>query len=56
MKDNELISSMAAIRIDNGAVLWSKRLSAPVVKGGVAIDRESRIVVVLENGKVVCVQ
>ena len=56
MTDNELISFLAAIRIDNGTVLWRKKLSAPAVKGGVAIDSESRIVVALENGKVVCVQ
>jgi outer membrane protein assembly factor BamB len=56
MTDNELISFLAAIRIDNGTMLWRKRLSAPVVKGGVAIDSEGRIVVALENGKVVCVQ
>jgi outer membrane protein assembly factor BamB len=56
MTDNELISSLAAIRIDNGRVLWRKKLSAPVVKAGVAIDSEGRIVVALENGKVVCVQ
>jgi outer membrane protein assembly factor BamB len=56
MTDKGVTSSLAAIRIDNGTVLWSKKLSAPVVKGGVAIDSEGRIVVALENGKVVCMQ
>ncbi len=52
----DMTSSLAAIRIKDGTVLWRKELSAPVVKGGVAIDSKGRIVAVLENGKVVCVQ
>jgi outer membrane protein assembly factor BamB len=56
MTDNETTSSLAAIRIEDGEVLWNKRLPAPAVKGGVAIDSEGRVVVALENGKVVCMQ
>ncbi len=49
-------SSLAAIRIKDGTVIWRKKLSAPVVKGGVAVDSKGRIVVALENGKIVCMQ
>ncbi len=49
-------SSLEAIRIKDGTVIWRKKLSAPVVKGGVAVDSKGRIVVALENGKIVCMQ
>ncbi len=49
-------SSLAAIRIKDGTVIWHKKLPAPVVKGGVAIDSKGRIVVALENGKIICMQ
>ncbi|MBA7664852.1 Outer membrane protein assembly factor BamB [subsurface metagenome] len=49
-------SSLAAIRIKDGTVIWRKELPAPVVKGGVAVDSKGRIVVALENGRIVCVQ
>ena len=51
---NKAASSLAAIRIKDGTVIWRKKLSAPVVKGGVAVDSKGRIVVALENGKIVC--
>jgi outer membrane protein assembly factor BamB len=49
-------SSLAAIRIKDGTSLWRKELPAPVVKAGVAIDSEGRIIATLENGQIVCVQ
>jgi outer membrane protein assembly factor BamB len=49
-------SSLAAIKINDGTTIWSKELYAPIVKGGIAIDSKGRIVVALENGKVVCIQ
>ena len=56
MAGDQVESSLAAIRIKDGTVLWRKELSAPVVKGGVAVDSKGRIVVALDNGKIVCVQ
>lgn len=47
-------SSLAAIRIEDGTSLWRTELSAPVVKAGIAIDSERCIIAVLENGTVVC--
>ena len=49
-------SSLAAISIKDGTSLWRKELPAPVVKAGVAIDSEGRIIAALENGQIVCVQ
>ena len=48
--------SLKAIQIDNGKPIWRKDLPAPVVKGGIAVDSEARIVLALENGQVVCLQ
>jgi len=47
-------ASLAALRVDDGSDLWSHELAAPVVKGGTAIDHAGRIVVALENGRIVC--
>jgi len=53
---DNVTSSMSAIRIKDGTSIWSRELPAPVVKAGLAIDSEGRIIAVLENGQVVCVQ
>jgi outer membrane protein assembly factor BamB len=54
--DKKVTSSLAAIRIKDGSSLWRKELAAPVVKAGLAIDSRGRIIAVLENGSVVCMQ
>ena len=54
--DGQVTSSLAAIQIKDGKTIWSKDLPAPVVKGGIAVDSQARIVVSLENGQVVCLQ
>ncbi|MCP4451395.1 MAG: PQQ-binding-like beta-propeller repeat protein [Planctomycetes bacterium] len=50
------ISSLMAIQVKSGRTIWHKSLRAPVVKGGLAVDSQSRIVLALENGQVVCLQ
>ena len=47
-------STMTAIAIDSGKPLWREPLSAPLVKGGLATDRDGRVFVSLENGEVIC--
>lgn len=47
-------SFLAAISIEDGSDRWIKKLPAPAVKGGSAIDASGRIFVVLENGDLVC--
>ena len=45
-------SFLAALRLDTGADAWQEKLPGPPVKGGAAIDRQGRIFVSLENGKI----
>jgi hypothetical protein len=54
--DYSVASSLAAIRIEDGKSLWRKELHAPVVKAGLAIDSDGRIIAALEDGQIVCVQ
>jgi outer membrane protein assembly factor BamB len=56
MINGKRTSLLAAIRIKDGTSIWHRELPAPVVKGGIAIDRKGRIVIALENGKIVCMQ
>ncbi len=56
MINGKSTSLLVAVRIKDGTSLWHRELTAPVVKGGIAIDRKGRIVVTLENGKIVCMQ
>ncbi len=45
---------LTALDLQTGDVLWRQQLSGQPVIGGVAIDRASRVVVVLEDGSVEC--
>jgi len=45
---------LVALRIEDGTQLWREQLPAPVVKGGMAVDHKARIVVSLEDGRVLC--
>lgn len=47
-------ASLAALSLQDGSDLWSHELPAPVVKGGTSIDHQGRIVVALEDGRIVC--
>jgi len=48
--------SLTAIRVKDGTSLWREDLPAPVVKAGLAIDSEGRIIATLENGRIVCIK
>ena len=48
--------SLTAIRVKDGTSLWREDLPAPVVKAGLAIDSEGRIIATLENGQIICMQ
>jgi len=50
------VSFLVAIQIVDGKTIWRQALPAPVVKGGLAVDSQARIVATLENGQVVCLQ
>ncbi|MBN2271758.1 MAG: PQQ-binding-like beta-propeller repeat protein [Sedimentisphaerales bacterium] len=45
---------VAAVNLGDGAVLWSEPLPGPAVTWGLAVDRDGRVIVTLEDGKVVC--
>jgi len=45
---------LVALDLKSGAKLWSEALPSAPVEWGLAIDREGRIVVALEDGQVVC--
>jgi len=45
---------LAAIGLADGTETWSMPLGAPVVKGGLAVDKARRILLALEDGSVIC--
>lgn len=45
---------LAAINVKDGSDLWVEKLPATAVKGGVAVDSSGRILVSLENGRLLC--
>jgi len=47
-------SKIVVLNLENGSVLWSQSLPAAPVTWGLAIDRDGRIVVTLEDGQVFC--
>ena len=47
-------SEIAALNLEKGSRLWSETLPACPVPWGLAVDRDGRVVVVLEDGKVLC--
>jgi len=47
-------TKVIALDLTNGDALWSEALPAPPVVWGLAVDREGRVVVALEDGQVVC--
>ncbi len=47
-------SEIVVLRLTDGGVLWSKPLPSAPVPWGLAVDRDGRIVVTLEDGQVLC--
>lgn len=45
---------IAALDINTGKLLWRHRLPAAAVRWGLAIDRQGRILVALQDGRVLC--
>ncbi len=58
MPDNERLrmgkSMVVALNLQDGKVLWSKPLSGDAVDYGLAVDRDGRVMVTLDNGRIVC--
>jgi len=47
-------SEIVALNPKDGRLLWSQPLPSIPVPWGLAVDRDGRVVVSLENGKVLC--
>ena len=47
-------SQIIALNIENGKILWSQPVPASPVTWGMAVDRDGRVIVTLEDGKVLC--
>jgi len=47
-------SEIVALDLQNGKVIWSKAVPSAPVPWGLAIDREGRTLVSLEDGQVLC--
>ena len=47
-------SEIVALNLEDGKILWSQPLSSAPVPWGLAIDRDGRIIVSLEDGQVLC--
>ncbi len=46
--------TLRALEPDNGKVLWEQRLPSPALPGGLLVDRQGKVIVVMENGSVAC--
>jgi outer membrane protein assembly factor BamB len=49
-----LPSELVAYHLQDGRVLWRQPLPAPPVPWGIAVNREGKVLVTLEDGRVVC--
>ncbi len=47
-------TEVVAFDLQDGRQLWTQPLSAPPVPWGLCVNRDGRIIVTLENGKVIC--
>lgn len=47
-------SELACLNLEDGKTLWSQPLPASPVPWGLAVDRNGRLIVPLENGQVLC--
>jgi len=47
-------SQVVALKLEDGKVLWSQSLPSPAVTWGMAVDRDGRVIVTLEDGQILC--
>ena len=47
-------TEIVALSLKDGGILWSQPVPSPPVLWGLAVDRNGRIIVTLEDGKVMC--
>ncbi len=47
-------SEIVALNLKDGSVLWSEEVPSAPVSWGLAVDRDGRVIVTLEDGQVLC--
>jgi len=47
-------SEIVALNLKDGSVLWSQALPSAPVNWGLAVDRNGRTIVTLEDGQILC--
>ena len=47
-------SEIVALNLKDGSVLWSEDVPSTPVNWGLAVDRDGRVIVTLENGQILC--
>lgn len=47
-------SKVVALNMEDGHLLWSHRISSSPVEWGLAVDRDGRAIVALEDGRILC--
>ena len=47
-------SKLLMLNLDDGSTVWTQTLPAPPVPWGLAVDRTGRVIVTLEDGRVLC--
>ena len=47
-------SEIVALNLKDGNILWSENLPSAPVSWGLAVDRDGRVIVALEDGQILC--
>ena len=47
-------SKIVALNIKDGSVFWSENVALAPVSWGLAVDRDGRVIVTLEDGQILC--
>jgi len=47
-------SEIVALNLKDGSVLWSENVPSAPVSWGLAVDRDGRVIVTLEDGQILC--
>ena len=47
-------SEIVALNLKDGSVLWSEEVPSAPVSWGLAVDRDGRVIVTLEDSRIIC--
>ena len=54
LRDRNSKWALQALNPDDGSLLWEQELDGPALSGGLLVDRDGRVIVVLADGRLVC--